>query len=134
MPIPAAVVTPISAIVRPRRESTSTWPLVDRLAYWLCWAVGIGLCVVAAGIALFMFIKGISALRPSLFVESPSTGALQERHSGGFLDPLIGTFILTAIGIGIAYSIPALRRRMWLANATAGGAMIVAAGVLYVVG
>lgn len=25
-----------------------------------------------------------------------------------------------AIGIAIAYSIPALRRRMWLANATAG--------------
>src|SRR3984957_14162627 len=39
-----------------------------------------------------------------------------------------------AVGIGIAYSIPALRRRMWLANATAGGAMIVAAGVLYMVG
>ena len=39
-----------------------------------------------------------------------------------------------AIGIGIAYSIPALRRRMWLANATAGGAMLVAAGVLYLVG
>ena len=39
-----------------------------------------------------------------------------------------------AIGIGIVYSIPALRRRMWLANATAGGAMLVAAGVLYLVG
>jgi hypothetical protein len=39
-----------------------------------------------------------------------------------------------AIGIGLAYSIPALRRRMWLANATAGGAMLVAAGVLYLVG
>jgi hypothetical protein len=39
-----------------------------------------------------------------------------------------------AIGIGMAYSIPALRRRMWLANATAGGAMLVAAGVLYLVG
>jgi hypothetical protein len=39
-----------------------------------------------------------------------------------------------AIGIGLAYSIPALRRRMWLANATAGGAMIVAAGVLFLVG
>jgi hypothetical protein len=39
-----------------------------------------------------------------------------------------------AIGIAIAYSIPALRRHMWLANATAGGAMIVAAGVLYAVG
>jgi hypothetical protein len=39
-----------------------------------------------------------------------------------------------AIGIGIVYLIPALRRRMWLANATAGGAMLVAAGVLYLVG
>ena len=39
-----------------------------------------------------------------------------------------------AIGIGLAYSIPALRRRMWLANATAGGAMIIAAGVLHLVG
>jgi hypothetical protein len=39
-----------------------------------------------------------------------------------------------AIGIAIAYSIPALRRRMWLANAAAGGAMLVAAGVLFVVG
>ncbi|HEV3323002.1 MAG TPA: ABC transporter permease subunit [Solirubrobacteraceae bacterium] len=93
---------PRAAIARPRRESTASWPLVDRLAYWLCWAVGIGLCVIAVGIVLFMFIKGISALRPSLFVESPATGALQERHSGGFKDPLIGTFILTAIGIAIA--------------------------------
>jgi hypothetical protein len=39
-----------------------------------------------------------------------------------------------AIGIAIAYSIPALRRHMWLANATAGGAMLVAAGVLHAVG
>ncbi|HXB65515.1 MAG TPA: ABC transporter permease subunit [Solirubrobacteraceae bacterium] len=99
---PALQPPPVAAIVRPRRESTSSWPLVDRLAYWLCWAVGIGLCVVAVGIVLFMFIKGISALRPNLFVESPSQGVLQEKHSGGFLDPLIGTFIVTAIGIAIA--------------------------------
>ena len=39
-----------------------------------------------------------------------------------------------AIGLGIAYSIPALRRRMWLANATAGGLMLIGAGVLHVVG
>lgn len=31
-------------------------------------------------------------------------------------------------GIGLAYSIPALRRRVWLANATVGGAMLVATG------
>jgi hypothetical protein len=35
-----------------------------------------------------------------------------------------------AIGTGLAYSIPALCRRMWLVNATDGGAMLVAAGVL----
>lgn len=92
-----------AAIVRPRRESTASWPLVDRLAYLLCWAVGIGLCVVAVGIVLFMFIKGITALRLNLFVESPSAGVIHnERYSGGFLDPLIGTFLLTAIGIAIA--------------------------------
>jgi hypothetical protein len=39
-----------------------------------------------------------------------------------------------AIGIAIVYSIPALRRRMWLANATAGLLMIVGAGVLHAVG
>ena len=39
-----------------------------------------------------------------------------------------------AIGIGIAYSIPAVRRHMWLANGVAGGLMIVGAGVLHQIG
>ncbi len=39
-----------------------------------------------------------------------------------------------AIGIAIAYSIPALRRHLWLANATAGVLMIAGAGVLHAVG
>jgi hypothetical protein len=36
-----------------------------------------------------------------------------------------------AVGIGIAYSIPAVRRHMWLANGVAGGLMIIGAGVLH---
>jgi phosphate transport system permease protein len=120
-----AAFQPSGAIARPRRESTSSWPLADRLAYWTCWAVGIGLCVVAVGIVAFMFIKGVSALRLSLFVESPAAGALQERHSGGFLDPLVGTFIVTAIGIaiaapvgvGIAVWLVEYARPRWLARA-----------------
>jgi hypothetical protein len=39
-----------------------------------------------------------------------------------------------AIGMAVAHSIPALRRHTWLANATAGASMIVAAGVLHAVG
>jgi hypothetical protein len=50
------------------------------------------------------------------------------------LSSVIQAGVGLAIGIAVVYSIPALRRRMWLANATAGGAMIIAAGVLHAVG
>jgi hypothetical protein len=50
------------------------------------------------------------------------------------LSSVIQAGVGLAIGIAIAYSIPALRRHLWMANATAGGAMIVAAGVLHIVG
>jgi phosphate transport system permease protein len=89
------------AIVHPPRERTSSWPLLDRIAYWLCWVTGIGLCLVAAAVVLFMFIKGIGFLKPSLFVESPAP-SLRQDQAGGFLDPIVGTFIVTAIGIAIA--------------------------------
>jgi hypothetical protein len=39
-----------------------------------------------------------------------------------------------AIGVGLAYSIPAVRRHVWLANGVAGGLMIIGAGVLHAVG
>ena len=70
-------------------------------ATWLCWAAGIGLCVVTAAIVLFMLVKGISYLRPSLFVQLP-TGSLDQSQAGGFLDPIEGTLLVTAIGIAIA--------------------------------
>jgi phosphate transport system permease protein len=88
-------------VVRPGRQSTASWPLIDRVGYWLCWATGIGLCVIAVAIVVFMFVKGISYLRPSLFVQSPAP-SLHQSQSGGFLDPIIGTFIITAVGIAIA--------------------------------
>jgi phosphate transport system permease protein len=89
------------AVVRPRRQSTASWPLIDRIGYWLCWATGIALCLIALGIVLYMFIKGISYLQPSLFVHSPSP-SVRQSEAGGFLDPIVGTFILTALGIAIA--------------------------------
>jgi phosphate transport system permease protein len=89
------------AITRPPRDSTTSWPLVDRVAYGLCWATGIGLCVIAAAIVLFMLVKGISYLRPGLLLESP-TPSLHQNQAGGFLDPIVGTFIVTAIGVLIA--------------------------------
>lgn len=88
-------------VARPPRQSTASWPLIDRLGYWLCWASGIALCVIAAATVLFMFFKGLAYLRPSLFTQSPAP-SLQQNKAGGFLDPLEGTFLLTAVGIAIA--------------------------------
>jgi phosphate transport system permease protein len=89
------------AVVRPPRERISAWPLTDQICYWLCWATGIGLCLIAVGIVLFMLIKGIAYLRPSLLFQSPAP-SLHQTQSGGFLDPMLGTIIVTAIGTAIA--------------------------------
>jgi phosphate transport system permease protein len=89
------------AVVQPPRATTASWPLVDRLGYWLCWATGIGLCLIALAIVLFMFIKGISYLRPGLLFQSPAPSLNQDR-AGGFFDPIVGTLIVTALGILIA--------------------------------
>jgi phosphate transport system permease protein len=83
------------------RDAVGSWPLSDRVAFLACWAVGIGLCVAAAAIVLFMFVKGISYIKPSLLLQSPSPGKDQSA-TGGFLDPIAGTLILSAIGIAIA--------------------------------
>ncbi|HEY4428628.1 MAG TPA: ABC transporter permease subunit [Solirubrobacteraceae bacterium] len=96
---PPAMAPP--AAVSPPRDSTASWPLADRIAYWLCWATGIGLCLVAAAIVLYMLVKGISFLKLSMFVSSPAP-SLHQTQSGGFSDPIIGTLLVTVIGIAIA--------------------------------
>jgi hypothetical protein len=50
------------------------------------------------------------------------------------LSSIIQAGIGLAIGLAIVRAIPALRQRMWLSSAVAGGAMLVAAGALYAVG
>ncbi|HWX44230.1 MAG TPA: phosphate ABC transporter permease PstA [Solirubrobacteraceae bacterium] len=115
---------PGPTIVRPPRETTASWPLIDRVGYWLCWATGIGLCAIAAAIVLYMFVKGISELRLGLLVESPAP-SLQQNKSGGFLDPIVGTFVITAvaiviaapIGVALAVWLSEHRNPPWLARA-----------------
>jgi phosphate transport system permease protein len=114
----------VSATLLAPRERTSSWPLVDRLCYAVCWATGIGLCLIALAIVLFMFIKCISYLRPELLLTSPAP-SLHQSQSGGFSDPIIGTFIVTAIGtliaaptgVAIASWLSEYGRPVWLARA-----------------
>jgi phosphate transport system permease protein len=84
-----------------RRDSSRSWPLLDRVAYWLCWAAGIGLCLIAASIVLYMLVKGVSYLRLGMFVNAPAP-SLHQTQSGGFSDPIIGTLLVTAVGTAIA--------------------------------
>jgi len=83
------------------KDSISSWPLLDRAGYVLCWAAGLLLCALAAIIVGVMLVKGISYLRPGLLLEHPSAAPSQSA-TGGFLDPIEGTLLLTAIGIALA--------------------------------
>lgn len=105
---------PGSVVIRSSRERTTAWPLVDRIAHALCWAVGIGLCLLALAIVLFMLFKGIAYLHPRLLVESPAPSSVQSQ-SGGFLDPIVGSLIVSVIGIAIAAPV-GIALGTWLAE------------------
>ncbi|HST55771.1 MAG TPA: ABC transporter permease subunit [Solirubrobacteraceae bacterium] len=115
------------------RDSIAAWPLADRLGYLTCWAAGIALCLVTAAIVLFMLVKGISYLRPSLLVQSPQ-GSLDQSKAGGFLDPIVGTLLLTALGtalaapVGVALAawLSEYARPAWLARTVESGVEMIA--------
>ncbi|HEY1688153.1 MAG TPA: ABC transporter permease subunit [Solirubrobacteraceae bacterium] len=117
-----------------RRDSVRAWPLPDQIAYWLCWAAGIAMCLIALGTVLFMLLKGISYLKLSLLVTSPKASGFNQATSGGFLDPIEGTLLLTAIGtvvaapIGIAVAswLTEYGRPSWLARAVDSAVEMVA--------
>jgi phosphate transport system permease protein len=98
---PPSAPPPGQTVTRAPRERTGSWPLADRIGFWLAWAVGIALCLISLGIVVFMFLKGISYLKPSMLVTSPAP-EIQQSRSGGFLDPIEGTLIVAAVGIAIA--------------------------------
>ena len=86
----------------------------------LCaWAAGLGLCFLAAAIVIYMGFRGIQYLRPSLLFTRPAIGTSQSQ-TGGILDPLIGTALLTAIGIALAFPL-AVASAIWIAEYGQGG-------------
>jgi phosphate transport system permease protein len=129
----ASVAQPPTPVARKGRDRVRSWPLGDLIAYGLCWATGLLLCVIAAAIVLFMLFKGISYLRPSLLFSSPAP-SLDQSQSGGFLDPIEGTLLLTTIGtliaapIGISIGswLAEHARPRWLARAVESGVEMIA--------
>jgi phosphate transport system permease protein len=91
-----------------------SWRWGDRLALAAAWVAGISLCAIAAAIVLYMGYRGIQYLRPSLIFSRPQVSGTQA-GSGGFLDPLLGTMLLTVIGIVLALPL-ALASAVWIAE------------------
>lgn len=118
---------------RPVNESIATWRLTDRIGYVAMWAAGLLLCAIGIGIVVFMAVKGLQYLRPSLLVTRPQAD-LDQSKTGGFLDPLLGTVILTVIGIVLATPLAVAAatwvveygRPRWLGRAVESGIEIIA--------
>jgi phosphate transport system permease protein len=97
-----------------RRSSPLTWRWRDRVALACAWGAGIGLCLIAGAIVLYMGYRGLEYVRPQLLFSRPAISTSQNT-SGGFLDPLIGTALLTAIGIALAVPL-AVASAIWIAE------------------
>jgi phosphate transport system permease protein len=83
------------------RDSVRSWPLRDRLGYYLAWAAGLALIAIAGSIVLYMAYRGAQYFDPSLLFESPNA-EIDQSQSGGFKDPLIGTAMLLVMSTAIA--------------------------------
>jgi phosphate transport system permease protein len=126
----ASVATPPK---RKTYESLSTWRWGDRIAFVLCWGAGLALCVIAAAIVIYMAVRGLQFLHPSLLWTHPS-GEVDQSKSGGFLDPILGTLLLTVVGIAIATPVAVgtaiwvveYGRPSWLARAVESAIEVVA--------
>ena len=82
-------------------ESSSSWRVTDRIGLAFAWLLGVLFCAVAVAIVVYLAVQGIHYLRPDLLWTNPKT-ANTEAGSGGFLDPIIGTFLIAGLGTAIA--------------------------------
>ncbi|HEY8582261.1 MAG TPA: ABC transporter permease subunit [Capillimicrobium sp.] len=118
---------------KPRGESLRHYRWSDRLAFFACWGAGLLLCALAASIVLYMLYRGLQTLSLDLVLSRPQASADQS-GSGGFLDPLLGTLLLTTIGIVLAVPLATAAavwyveygRPTWLARAVESAIEVVA--------
>ena len=118
---------------RPRRSSLRSWRWSDRLIYLLAWFSGLALCLVAGALILYLGVRGVEYVSPSLIFSRPTAG-VDQSQIGGILDPLLGTLLVVAIGIVIATPIGVSSavwiieygRPRWLARAVESSIEVIA--------
>jgi phosphate transport system permease protein len=128
-----AAATPTPSPLPPLAEPDTAWSPFDRLGVALAWIAGLLLCLIAAAIVVSMLIRGLQFVNLKLLTTHP-VPATDQSKSGGILDPILGTLILTAIGtaiaipigVGIAVWLSEYGRPAALARAVESGVEIVA--------
>lgn len=122
-----------TGLARLRPELSATWRWSDRLCLAACWAAGVTLCLIAGTIVVYMAVRGVQYLDLGLLTTHPEPG-LDQSRTGGFLDPILGTVLLTVMGILIATPIAVATavwiveygRPAWLARLVESGIEVVA--------
>jgi phosphate transport system permease protein len=89
---------------RTRAAQSPPWRWRDRAGLALAWGLGLAFCAVALALVGYFLVQGIRYLRPSLFVNNPQAG-FTANTTGGFLDPLLGTLLVTAMAMVVALPI-----------------------------
>ena len=108
--------------------------MIDRIGLGLCWAAGILLCLIAAGDRRLHAGPRDPVPAPRAPVHAIPLPDLDQSKTGGFFDPLIGTFMLTVLGtalaapLGVATAVwlTEYGRPFWLARAVESGVEVVA--------
>jgi phosphate transport system permease protein len=83
------------------QNQSPPWRLTDRVGLAIAWLLGLLFCAVAAALVIYFLVEGLKYVRPSLFVTNPTAG-FTASTTGGFLDPLLGTLIVTALAMIVA--------------------------------
>lgn len=133
LPPPADVPSPGLPPPVEAPEYAPSWSVGDKIGVAAAWFAGVMLCVIAAAIVIFMLVRGIQYVSLDLLTKHPQP-SLDQSKSGGFLDPIIGTFVLTILGtmiaaplgVSIAIWLSEYGKPTWLARAVESGIEIVA--------
>ena len=81
--------------------ANATWRLTDRIGLAFAWFLGLLFCAICASIVVFLVVQGFRYLHPALLWTNPKVGNTQN-ETGGFLAPMLGTFLVALIALGIA--------------------------------
>jgi len=120
-----------------KQEEIVPWSLADRIGLAAAWFCGLLLCAIAGSIVIYMLVRGLQYLSVDALLEHPVSLSTTQitGTAGGYLDPIEGTLILTALGTLIALPI-GVGTAVWLSEygKPAGLARAVESGVEIVAG